>query len=317
MYNVAIIGAGQLGSRHLQGLKGAASPLSITVVDSSEESLKVAAERYEAIPAIGEKQVNYTTSLQQLSPELDLVIIATGSKPRAAIIKALLGTSKVKNLVLEKVLFPRISEYEEIEMLLKKQKINCWVNCPRRMFGMYQQIAGLIDRTKPIAMESAGENWGLCCNGIHIIDIFMYLTGESIFSVDTSRINREIEDSKRPGYIEMTGKVTITTPTGSSLTLVSENGFQGEKGKFVHNGDMNVYIDEGKGYWKVGESEIPYKMPFQSQLTGILADEILATGYCPLTPFEISSSYHKAFVSSLLDVYSNIIGENSDILPIT
>lgn len=55
MYKVAIIGAGQLGSRHLQGLKGAASSLAITVLDSSKESLQVSKERYEAIPAVGEK----------------------------------------------------------------------------------------------------------------------------------------------------------------------------------------------------------------------------------------------------------------------
>ncbi len=49
MFNVAIIGAGQLGSRHLQGLKLSSSPLSITVMDSNDESLRVAKERYDVV----------------------------------------------------------------------------------------------------------------------------------------------------------------------------------------------------------------------------------------------------------------------------
>ena len=66
MFNVAIIGAGQLGSRHLQGLKLAASPLSITVMDSSEESLKVAKARYEDTSTIGKKSCNLVTSIENL-----------------------------------------------------------------------------------------------------------------------------------------------------------------------------------------------------------------------------------------------------------
>ena len=49
MYNIAIIGAGQLGSRHLQGLKLAKLPIKIQVVDSSAESLAVAKSRYEEV----------------------------------------------------------------------------------------------------------------------------------------------------------------------------------------------------------------------------------------------------------------------------
>lgn len=317
MFNVAIIGAGQLGSRHLQGLKGAASPLSITVMDSSESSLQISKERYDAIPVIGEKRINYVNNIKDLPAELDLVIIATGSKPRAAIIKSLLDNISVKYLVLEKVLFPTLSEYTEIDQLLKRKEVKCWVNCPRRMYGMYAMIKENIDTTQPVYMTNAEENWGLCCNAIHMIDIFMYLTGESTYSVDTRFINNEIEDSKRGGYIEMTGTLRIRTPKGNELILISENNFKGEMNYMIENGNNMIVVSEGEGYSINGVKQ-QYVMPYQSQLTGLLADELLKTGGCTLTPFSLSASYHKPFIEAMLSKYNEIKGiPENKLLPIT
>lgn len=318
MYKVAIIGAGQLGSRHLQGLKGAASPLEITVMDSNEKSLQISKERYDAISCIGEKTINYVSSIQDLPSELDLVIIATGSKPRATIIKSLLENVSVKYLILEKVLFPMLTEYQEISELLQEKHVRCWVNCPRRMFGIYKHIKETIDISKPIQMINADENWGLCCNAIHMIDIFMYLTGENNYSVDTGLINNKIEDSKRGGYIEMTGTLKISTPKGNQLILTSENNYKEDKIFRINNGNNMYVIYEGENYWYHNKNKQAYSMPYQSQLTGVLADELLKTGGCSLTPYMDSVSYHKPFIEAMLLKYNEITESiNNNLLPIT
>ena len=247
MYQVAIIGAGQLGSRHLQGLKIASSPLSITVMDSNDESLNVAKERYDAVSPIGVKNVNYVNSIDKIPSELDLVIIATGSKPRAAIVQSLLNHATVKYLVLEKVLFPSLADYFNVGRLLEDKGIRCWVNCPRRMYGSYKQIKETVDPTKPIYMTNADEDWGLCCNAIHMIDIFLYLTEETSYTVETKFLNNKIEESKRGGYIEMTGKLEVKTEKGNILTLISEKNFDGEKNFMIENGEDMYVIGNGYG----------------------------------------------------------------------
>lgn len=318
MYQVAIIGAGQLGSRHLQGLKVAASPLFITVMDSNEESLKVAKERYDSVSPIGEKNINYVNSIDKLPAELDLVIIATGSKPRAAIVQSLLNHATVKYLVLEKVLFPSLNDYDNVARLLKDKGVRCWVNCPRRMFGMYKQIKETIDLKKPIYMTNANEDWGLCCNAIHMIDIFLYLTEETSYTIDTRFLNDEVEDSKRGGYIEMTGKLKVTTPKGNELTLISEKDFEGEKAFMIQNSHDMYVISEGGGNWSLNGNTYYYSMPYQSQLSGLLADELLITRGCSLTPYELSASYHKPFIEAMLAKYNDIMGTpDNKILPIT
>ena len=46
MYNVAIVGAGQLGSRHLQGLSKVNININISVVDPKKHSLQLARSRF-------------------------------------------------------------------------------------------------------------------------------------------------------------------------------------------------------------------------------------------------------------------------------
>jgi threonine dehydrogenase-like Zn-dependent dehydrogenase len=42
IYNIAVVGAGQLGSRHLQSLKGIQLDVRIVVIDPNQESLEIA-----------------------------------------------------------------------------------------------------------------------------------------------------------------------------------------------------------------------------------------------------------------------------------
>lgn len=317
MYKVAIIGAGQLGSRHLQGLKVAASPLSITVVDSCQESLKVAKERYESVLGIGEKEAFFTDDINNLPSSLDFVVVATGSKPRAAIVKTLLNHSTVSNLILEKVLFTKLDDYDEIEFLLKRKEVRCWVNCPRRMFGSYQLIQKSLSCSEPITMEYKGTPWGLCCNAMHFIDVFMYLTGENTYSLDTTGIEPEIIASKRSGYVEMDGTLSITTPKGSTLTLTSSQALHNTAVVEIKNGLNYISLDESTGILIIDGKTVKVATPFQSQMTGLLADMVLSTGYCPLSPYEISALYHRTFIKEMLNKYNSITNEGSDMLPVT
>lgn len=315
--NIAIIGAGQLGSRHLQGLKTASSPLAITVVDSSDESLKIAKERYDAVDEIGEKTIQYVNTIESLPEQLDLVIIATSSKPRASIVKSLLSHSSVRYLILEKVLFTQLSDYEEIGVLLKKKNVRCWVNCPRRMFGSYSIIKNSIDYTYPIKMEFVGKDWGLCCNAMHFIDVFMYLTQDKTFTINTERIESKIYESKRPGYKEMYGTLRITTESGDELILSCLSSIDQPAHVDIKNGLNYLALDEISGILIIDGKETKVDTPYQSQTTGILADSILRTGFCPLTSYEKSAQYHKVYIQKILEKYNEITGEDSKTLPIT
>lgn len=138
MNRVAIIGAGQLGSRHLQGLLKSKSEQVIYVLDPSESSLKISRNRAQEIK--NNHNLLFITDWNKLPNYLDLVIVSTGANVRSKVVSKLLTDFKVKNLILEKVLFQDLKSYSEINNLINKTKTPTWVNHPRRMFNHYQEI---------------------------------------------------------------------------------------------------------------------------------------------------------------------------------
>lgn len=317
MYNAAIIGAGQLGSRHLQGLKTASLPMKIWVIDNSEESLIIAKQRYDQVPVIGEKELFLKREVSELPKSLDFVVVATGSKPRAALIKSLLHNSNVKYMVLEKVLFPKLQEYDEIEELINRNNVKCWVNCGRRLLSYPYDIKKVLNDGK-IEMLYEGTDWGLCCNSIHIIDLFMLFVNEKDYIVDTTGLYNEISESKRKGYIELYGNLQIITPHGNRLTLRCEKPENIINPLMeIKDGSNSIIVDERNKIYEYNNSVFSYQMPFQSEMTGLYADLIIKTGNCQLSSLGDSVKYHKPFIRAILDFYNNISNNNSDICPIT
>lgn len=317
MMNVSIIGAGQLGSRHLQGLMKAQTEMKIWVVDQSADSLAISKGRCEEITPTTKKEVLFFNSIENLPEELDLVIVATGSKPRATIVKALLSHSKVNYLVLEKFLFTRLCEYDEIAALILEKNVKCWVNCPRRMSDEYIEINKKINPNEPVIMEFQGKDWGMCCNSVHFIDIWMYLAGDSPISVDLSEVEPRVVESKRAGYIELLGKEKFSTENGDRLILGSYEDYTNSSAIKILNAGNTILIDSANKVWSFNGQSHSYKQVFQSDRTGTLADELLENGDCRLVRFNESVEYHKPYLSAVIEFVNKIQGTKHDSCPIT
>ena len=318
MYTILLAGAGNIGSRHLQGATKSVNDLDIWVFDLSEDSLIIAKERFGQMPENGVKNVHYVTNLNEVPEAIDVAIVASGSKPRAAIVKQVLAAKKVKYMILEKFLFGKLSEYTEIGELLKAKDVKTWVNCPYRMFEGHHKLKDMLDVNKPIvASFGNGGDWGLCCNAIHYIDIFMFLTGQENYVVDLSKLENEVIDSKRPGYIELIGNLTVKTQRGDSLTLQTSKDGEFIPKIIMTNGSHHIVVDEGANTIDFDGEVFPLGYTYQSGLTGKLIDDLMEKGNCDLSSFETSAHYHIQFLNAVMPYINKIKGWETDACPIT
>ena len=148
-YKIVIIGAGQIGSRHLQGLTKSSKNFQVFVVDIDKKALRIAKKRYiEASKKKIDNNVSYHQSLSEIPDNLDFAIIATTANVRRSVIEKLLTKKTVRYLLFEKIVFQNSEDFLPIQCLLNDQGNKAWVNCTRRSYSYYKKLKKEINKTK-------------------------------------------------------------------------------------------------------------------------------------------------------------------------
>ncbi|UYP48059.1 hypothetical protein NEF87_004344 [Candidatus Lokiarchaeum ossiferum] len=320
--NICVIGTGNLGSRHLQALKKINFPLKIHVVDPNQNSLKIAEQRYNSVEECEAKHtISYHNKIDFSDIDFEVAIIATNSDVRKMVIENLLAKNHVEKFVLEKVLFQKLEDYNYVENLLKTNKSEAWVNCPRRMFFVYKEIKDIIGGNK-FSFSISGSKFNLMSNAIHFIDIIAFLTDSTEFVVDTSELIPKLSKSKRQGFYEMNGKLNIKFKNGTSgflhclpsgnLPLINEI-YTDEKRIILKESELEILTYNPQISEKWIKKEI--KFPYQSELTNILIEDLIKTNSCELTSYSDSKKLHLSIFKPVLDYINNFSDSKYEILP--
>lgn len=316
--NILISGAGQLGSRYLQGLVKCRFPLRVYVQDIYGESLILAKQRWnEALGQESEHEVSFHTSLDALPRLLNIAIVATTADVRPRVVCEIAKQSAVRYWVLEKVLAQNESGLDEI-LLHTGKSAGAWVNTPRRMMSWHQQIKAQLGGILPLTLEVNGGRWGLACNAIHFLDLLAWWTGETLQNICTDGLAKKWQKSKRPDYMEVFGGLEAQFSGGSRVLLRVEESAVA----------MSLSIRSGETLlWEISESDglasradevaIPGRMNYQSEMTGPLVDSILEYGRCDLPTMAESIAMHRVFIRGMQAHWAGADNFDSICLPIT
>lgn len=318
MFEVLLIGAGQLGSRYLQGLIASKFDLRISVVDVSLRALEMAKSRW--IAAGGEEsqhRVRWLDSLPQDTHRVDVALIVTPSNGRANLVKRIANSLDVRYWILEKVLAVSSRELKIIQSALVSSD-GAWVNTPRRMMAWHRSLRDVFAHRCPLEISYSGGLWGLACNSIHFIDLVAWWSGESFKSVDVDGLDHRWYKSKREGYFEVTGGIVCTFTGGTKLYLNSKQGANPQPMQVVLSDGIIWNIDETAGTALSSNGEQIYGcIELQSQLTARLIHGILRLGKSHLPTFDESSAMHAIFLDAMLAHWNLSQHRNDDLVPIT
>ncbi len=323
MRQIAIIGVGDLGSRHLQALAKLEVASTITVVDPSERSLEVARDRFNEVAKGPRPNIVFVKNLTNLPATLDLAIIATSSAVRMTVISQLLAISAVPTLILEKVLFQKNADFDQANELFVRKNVSAWVNCPRRMMPFFREVASYIVPDKPFTFTAEGVNWGLCCNAIHLIDNCALYSRCTEYALDVSGLHAPIFRSKRDGFIELNGTLKGRFSNGAQFELRCESGDQWRHINRIQNDAYLVEIDLKDNAASISKLSTGEKTFFadiaipQSELTHRAVHALFESGECDLTRFRDSVSLHRPLVNDLLSYVNTLLPSPADALAIT
>jgi len=323
-----IAGAGQLGTRYLQGLAKCQKTLDIYVLDISELSLQIARQRWEEVypPAtdshgeltesVIQHKVTFLPSFKKIPKKIHIAIVATNADVRPQIVKQIETNFEVCYWILEKVLAQSVTMLSEI-LALTQNSSGAWTNIPRRMMAWHKQIREMLQSEGTLKITGSGSLWGLACNGIHYLDLVSWWTDEKLREIDTSKLDSKWTESKRNGFFEVTGEITAVYSGGTTLSLESVSG----------GSSFNMSVEGGKNKWIIDESNgvvfgsngvmITGKNEMQSSMTSKLVDDLLAGKNCDLPKLSDSVEMHKIFLCSFLDHWNNVNNRNDETLPIT
>ncbi len=322
---ITIIGAGQIGSRHLQALCHLESPARIDLVDPSDESLQTARNRYDDMASSSKQDIELHShnNLDVLPDSLDLVIIATNSLVREKVLRDVIQKYLVKNLILEKVLFQKIDQYMKVESLLNESSIPTWVSCWMRTTNLYKKIKSLLNHEEKIQMKIEGPQWGMGCNSIHFLDLFSYLTMTEDFKFTKNELENKILESKRAGFKEFSGRLAGQSSHGHTLELVCYETDKEATTVKILNGSQSFHISGllGNVVLKTSiKNEIfteEASLPYQSQLTHVWANHILEKGSCDLPTYAESMPLHLELIRVFTNHLEKVTGKEISACPIT
>lgn len=314
---VLICGAGQLGSRYVQGLVQCSLLLSIWVFDPSDTSLFRADERWKEVGGRESKHsIKFVNSMAVLPKKIDLVIVVTSADVRADVVETLASRIKIRCWVLEKVL---AQSNKDLDRLIQATAASeaVWVNMVRRMLPWYQKLADMISLQNPTNIRIYGGNWGLACNSVHFLDLGAYFLKETLISIDAKGLNCNWHPSKRAGFFEVNGILTAQYTENKWATLECKETQE----------IMMIKVKTREGLWQINESNgeaiapdgqsVSGRLEYQSEITTRLVESILNTGNCELPRLDHAVALHRPFLNALTAHWNKSQNRVDSILPIT
>ena len=326
--SIVIVGAGQLGSRYLQGLATCSHRLRIQVVDPAPKALATAADRWTIVGGAGTcHEVSFHQGIGEVSRQVEIAIVATTALRRSEVVEAIGAHADVGSWILEKVLAQ--GEDELCRIVAAVGASMAWVNTWGRSTPWYQQIRGS-EVVGPIRFHLVGASWGMACNAIHFLDLMCWWTGEDLVEVDAAGLDDEWLIAKRPGFMEISGDLFARYSGGS--TGVLRAGRPPDPGISAGRDALDVLdVEWSSGRWQIerptSEEDglaiaadgrlLPGRIERQSERSAALVDGLLEGSGCSLTDLPTSVAQHGILIRALLARWREVSGPDAECVPIT
>lgn len=256
MKKILIVGLGPMGLAHLKSFENKTSKYQIYISDLNIS--KIVIKNFKLFRKF--KNLIRSKNLPK-NLSLDLVIVSTNSKERYEVIREILDHNRVKNILLEKFIFPSIKNFILFEKLVKKRKIeNIFVNTWGDFVIRKLKIKNLLKNKDNLKLTINFKKGDMLTNLIHYFDMIYCIIKENKFYL----VNKDIDiiRSKRIGYCEIDGNLTIKI--GKNIIFLNSKSKKKFTTMKIEGNNLDYFIEiDNLGYCNLyKKKKIIKKTPF-------------------------------------------------------
>ena len=294
---VLVVGSGMLGMRHIQGCLRASETHEVYAIDKDYAALANMRSVVSADPLCDTKKLRLATDYTKMPSQFDVCIVATSAHGRAALLTFLVNHLSIRYWIVEKLLEQSKDELAKIESDMRNQI--CWVNTPRRTKKLYN-IIPKIETESSFRATVTGKIWGIASNAIHYIDYVEFITDRRAIDIDVSDLDRDWYETKRSGYFDVSGELSILFENDGILRLCSYPNLEGLAFS-IQSQNISSEIDEANGLCRINDSSVEIANDLQSDMTPKLIKDLVSQGRCCLPTLATSIRQHKLLIAALSD----------------
>jgi predicted dehydrogenase len=315
IFRILVIGAGQIGSRHIQALASIPDVGQVVVVDPSSESRERAIQRWQNVPGHESKRLSLLSAINQAEGNnFDLAVLATNAPGRLDQLRHIVALG-IRHVLAEKLLFQSVVDLEDALSLCRTEGVSLYPNYVYRYAAPWRLLR---DRLKgqTFDMRVVAGDIGLATNLPHWLDLFEFVGGSPLSELSI-KLSRAPYPSKRGGgLLEFSGSATGQTISGASLSLSFVDGV-GVPVATIVTADGNWILDEGNCTisGSLAESGMHLEMPMVSRITTLAVPDILAGETILPDLFETASMNRMLLDSVGRALYETVAPDK--IIPIT
>ena len=224
MFNIILIGFGNMARNHLLSIGGLNSENQIYIVENDYQLFSKSIEEFKS------RDIKFLSDFSQIDRDFDLAIITTKASERLEAVSSLLKWATPQNIILEKNLTSNVEDlYQMKEIVDTNPKINFFVNLWVREFRILTKKIKELKVTKPSAIFIKFSDKSLLTNLIHFVDYFYFIFGIEIKQILETGDHKWI-CGKRKETVEYIGELKLLNSGNITYELISTTNFDNSKG---------------------------------------------------------------------------------------
>lgn len=312
-----IIGVGNIGIRHIQGLSKLKDDQKHIYLFDLNKTYRL---RFENELSKLQDKLNFffVQNIQEVKNiNFDLIIISTTANNRGKILNSILNELKSDFIVIEK---PICNSLDDLEILKKISNKKIFVNFPHRYCDWNLKIKKKIKDyffNQKLEIFITGSNLNIACNISHFIDLVNMWTGSLPISVHHSDLNKWVK-SKRDGFFELAGCISITFQNDHKLTIIQDQKYENQIIKIQSEQKENYcLINYLEGFAKFGKNEkLLGNIKYQSESTDILYKKLNSLNH-EVTNLKLSVECYSMVLKRLIEFWNHKRNTNETKIIIT